>query len=204
MANQGKSKFQLNKGTDREFDISKGHKHKFDLTKEVDEPEATPETNSDPEPTQGGQGKNKWVWIILAILVVGLLVWWLLPGDGSGSETEGTPVDTTQQTVDSISTPVVPVQPEVTEEPEDTDGVNSTPEPATQAEEVQSQPQEQDQVHTQPTPSVTDNVSGDIEAEALKVIRGEYGDGQVRKDKLGNRYEAIQSRVNELKREGVF
>jgi hypothetical protein len=204
MANQGKSKFQLNKGTDREFDISKGHKHKFDLTKEVDEPEATPETNSDPEPTQGGQGKNKWVWIILAILVVGLLVWWLLPGDGSSSETEGTPVDTTQQTVDSISTPVVPVQPEVTEETGDTDGVNSTSEPATQAEEVQSQPQEQDQVHTQPTTSVTDNVSGDVEAEALKVIRGEYGDGQVRKDKLGNRYEAIQSRVNELKREGVF
>lgn len=47
-------------------------------------------------------------------------------------------------------------------------------------------------------------VSNDVEAEALKVIRGDYGDGQERKDKLGANYQTIQSRVNELKREGAF
>ncbi|MCM1141253.1 MAG: hypothetical protein NC453_22015 [Muribaculum sp.] len=44
----------------------------------------------------------------------------------------------------------------------------------------------------------------DVEAEAIKVIRGDYGVGQERKDKLGDRYQPIQNRVNELKREGVF
>jgi hypothetical protein len=38
----------------------------------------------------------------------------------------------------------------------------------------------------------------------MKVIRGDYGDGEERKEKLGSNYQSIQSRVNELKREGVF
>lgn len=48
------------------------------------------------------------------------------------------------------------------------------------------------------------NVSNDVEAEAIKVIRGDYGIGQERKDKLGDKYQTIQNRVNELKREGLF
>lgn len=47
-------------------------------------------------------------------------------------------------------------------------------------------------------------VSDDIETEALKVIRGDYGVGQERKDKPGEKYQPIQNRVNELKREGLF
>ena len=50
----------------------------------------------------------------------------------------------------------------------------------------------------------TVNVSDDVETEALKVIRGDYGVGQERKDKLGEKYQPIQNRVNELKREGLF
>ena len=52
--------------------------------------------------------------------------------------------------------------------------------------------------------SVTNNVSNDVEAEAMKVIRGDYGVGQERKNKLGEKYQTIQNRVNELKHEGVF
>lgn len=48
------------------------------------------------------------------------------------------------------------------------------------------------------------NISNDVETEALKVIRGDYGIGQERKDKLGEKYQTIQTRVNELKREGLF
>lgn len=47
-------------------------------------------------------------------------------------------------------------------------------------------------------------VSGDVEQEALNVIKGMYGNGQVRKDKLGAEYQKIQNRVNELKRQGAF
>lgn len=37
-----------------------------------------------------------------------------------------------------------------------------------------------------------------IEELARAVIRGEYGNGQERKDKLGNIYEKVQARVNEI------
>ena len=38
----------------------------------------------------------------------------------------------------------------------------------------------------------------DTDSMALKVIRGDYGNGQDRKDALGEDYQRIQSRVNEL------
>lgn len=44
----------------------------------------------------------------------------------------------------------------------------------------------------------------DVEAEAMKVIRGEYGNNPVRRNNLGSKYQEIQSRVNELKRTGKF
>ncbi len=46
--------------------------------------------------------------------------------------------------------------------------------------------------------------SEDVETEAMKVIRGDYGNVPERKERLGSRYQAIQNRVNELKRKGVF
>lgn len=52
--------------------------------------------------------------------------------------------------------------------------------------------------------SNTRDVPSDIEAEALKVIRGDYGNNPQRKSNLGNQYQPIQDRVNELKRQGVF
>ncbi|MDE6409347.1 MAG: hypothetical protein K2K81_03765 [Muribaculaceae bacterium] len=44
----------------------------------------------------------------------------------------------------------------------------------------------------------------DVEAEAMKVIRGEYGNNPVRRNNLGSKYQEIQNRVNELKRTGKF
>ena len=45
-------------------------------------------------------------------------------------------------------------------------------------------------------------ISGSIEQKALNVIRGIYGNGQVRKDKLGAEYAEIQKLVNEMYRNG--
>lgn len=47
-------------------------------------------------------------------------------------------------------------------------------------------------------------VSGSVESEALNAIRGDYGNGIVRKEKLGSSYSEVQSRVNQLKRAGKF
>lgn len=44
--------------------------------------------------------------------------------------------------------------------------------------------------------------SGTIEQKAKHVIRGDFGNGQVRKNKLGAEYETIQNKVNEMYRKG--
>lgn len=44
----------------------------------------------------------------------------------------------------------------------------------------------------------SDLSESDIENLAREVIRGNFGNGQVRKDLLGGNYDAIQKRVNEL------
>lgn len=44
----------------------------------------------------------------------------------------------------------------------------------------------------------------DLDAAALDVIRGKYGNGQARRDALGEDYAMIQRRVDEMYREGKF
>ena len=43
----------------------------------------------------------------------------------------------------------------------------------------------------------------DVEEKARKVIRGDYGNGNIRKQKLGEDYSEIQSAVNEMYRKGL-
>ena len=45
-------------------------------------------------------------------------------------------------------------------------------------------------------------IGGDVVENAKRVIRGDFGNGQERKDKLGSAYSEIQSKVNELYRSG--
>lgn len=219
MAKQDKSKFQLNKGTDHGFDISKGGKRKFDLTKDVDEPVVAP--TAEPQPTapdnsvkptpEPEEKKNgKWFWMILAIIVIILLIWWLLPG----KTTESEPI-VEEDTIEEVTTPAENTE-EVSNESEISAGGDAVEENAnvdessnpselngstTETTLVSSRPQSTNKVVNNNASSV---VSNDVESEALKVIRGEYGIGQERKNRLGNQYEVIQRRVNEMKREGVF
>lgn len=56
---------------------------------------------------------------------------------------------------------------------------------------------------TKPSPSTSAPVSGDVEENARRVIRGDFGNGQERKDKLGSSYSEIQGKVNEMYRQGL-
>ena len=51
--------------------------------------------------------------------------------------------------------------------------------------------------------STGSSASGTVEEEAIEVIRGKYGNGDVRKRNLGGRYAEIQSKVNEMYRNGL-
>lgn len=58
---------------------------------------------------------------------------------------------------------------------------------------------------SKPLFSTTDDETNmNVEKQAIKVIRGEYGNNPYRKATLGENYLPIQDKVNELKREGVF
>lgn len=46
-------------------------------------------------------------------------------------------------------------------------------------------------------------IGGDVVENAKRVIRGDFGNGQERKDKLGSAYSEIQSKVNEMYRQGL-
>lgn len=46
-------------------------------------------------------------------------------------------------------------------------------------------------------------IGGDVVENAIRVIRGDFGNGKERKDKLGSAYSEIQSKVNELYRQGL-
>lgn len=46
-------------------------------------------------------------------------------------------------------------------------------------------------------------LEGTLEEKAKRVIRGEFGNGQERKNLLGSSYEEIQSKVNEMYRDGL-
>lgn len=56
---------------------------------------------------------------------------------------------------------------------------------------------------TKPFSVTSAPVSGDVETNARRVIRGDFGNGQERKDKLGSSYSEIQGKVNEMFRQGI-
>lgn len=73
--------------------------------------------------------------------------------------------------------------------------------PATIAEPAQSKPAATQ--HTRSSSATSASVSGDVEENARRVIRGDFGNGQERKDKLGSSYSEIQGKVNEMYRQGL-
>ena len=68
---------------------------------------------------------------------------------------------------------------------------------------TQSQVTQQKQNATSIASVETVHISGNVEENARRVIRGDFGNGQERKDKLGSAYAEIQSKVNEMYRQGL-
>lgn len=56
---------------------------------------------------------------------------------------------------------------------------------------------------TTTTQETSTPINDDVEENARRVIRGDFGNGQTRKDKLGSSYSEIQGRVNEMYRQGL-
>lgn len=225
MAKQDKGKFQLNKGKDHSFDISKGGKRKFDLSKEDDEPIVSSSPASSPQdspklgdpvydtqsvPAPHRKNNGKWLWIILAIIVLVILIWVLFLGKTSDSQPkeekesiEATSVPSTQEN-DSPTIENDSLKDEATGATEDINSEAPTNQ-TTPAGKSDANNPASSQATNSAVPEKSSSITPtDVETEALKVVRGDYGNGAERKNRLGDRYNAIQKRVNELKREGRF
>jgi hypothetical protein len=172
-------------------------KRKVQLRTKVEGPESPSVTNPIEPEKSSGNGKN---FLIIAAVVVVCIIGWLLL---SKSENE-------QITEPEVAEVAVPSS-------EEQDESNAASEESEQPQAEETAPKEEEATQETAAPKETPvekpttnvvssaaNVSGDVEAEAMKVIRGDYGDGEERKAKLGSEYQKIQNRVNQLKREGVF
>lgn len=85
---------------------------------------------------------------------------------------------------------------QIAEEPK----AKATEEPMTEATEGKKNNSE----HTLSSSESYINLpTGSIEEQAHKVIRGDYGNGLERKQKLGDKYTVIQNKVNEMYRNGL-
>lgn len=166
-----------------------------------------------PKPPKG----KKWIlWlIIIVILAIGGYLWYSNSGKTSS---EGSPSDSTEVArTDSLETskpdsivgkdssrtaavgangnsdlPSATKQnKESRQQSETTQTVDNTNEPSSEATTTQS------------VQSTEEEPDGSVEKTANEVVKGIYGNGNVRKNKLGNRYQEIQNRVNEMYRQGL-
>lgn len=202
----------------RKFNLEKHVKRSFNLEKEVAatpapsaEAPATPQPAPAPAPagggdaTQTGNGGNKGkhvLSLVVGLAVVAAIGFAAFRGCNSNSSQ---PVD--EPVVDTVMDEQPTAPTDSTQRADSTQfegGDQDTP--AGAPNEVQPQddavnaatPSAQPETSTPSTPSATKAAtpSKDVDAEVQKVLRGDYGNGQERKDKLGSSYTKIQRAVN--------
>lgn len=178
-----------------------------------------------PTPPEENGGSKSWMWIV-ALIVVAVIAFFGYKGcSGLETEASGSDKDTTSLVSDSTQTEksdsTEAEKPETTDEGaamESQDNGNETDAPAidngtpkannggTDAAKSEQKPAE-----TAKPVSTSKNVdkpvvptapiSGSVEENARRVIRGDFGNGEVRKQDLGDQYLEIQSKVNEMYRQ---
>lgn len=181
-------------------------RHKVQLRKKVEESQSVvePEPSIAPAPIPEPESpkSNNWIWWIVAVIVLCVIGYFVF----SKSDNEQS----------------APAETEVVEETVADDSGNQTDNPSEGVQDEANDQEAPEAAQTEQSAEVSEpeanasmqsiqsnavespSVTNDLEAEAMKVIRGDYGVGQERKSKLGSKYQSIQNRVNELKREGVF
>lgn len=202
----------------RKFNLEKHVKRSFNLEKEgaatpapSAEAPATPQPAPTPAPagggnaTQTGNGGNKGknvLSLVVGLAVVAAIGFAAFRGCNSNSSQ---PVD--EPVVDTVMDEQPTAPTDSTQRADSTQfGGGDQNAPAGAPNEVQPQddavnaatPSAQPETSTSSTPSTTKTAtpSTDMDAEVQKVLHGDYGNGQERKNKLGSSYSKIQRAVN--------
>ena len=184
-------------------------KHKVQLRKKVEEPVVAVEAEPGNTPTPDKSSSKTWLWnllnnplflIFFGIIAVIAICYFIFSKSGD------TTITVTEQETEVVEETIVHTdsvgKKGVTEDVLPTD----ENEESINADNQEAKENESPATNSNIAKSTVNhaNVSNDVETEAMKVIRGDYGVCQERKDILGTKYQTIQSRVNELKREGIF
>lgn len=182
----------------------------------VEEPKAPP---TPPTPPEENGGSKVWMWVVALIVVAVIAFFGYKSCSGSEIAKPGNDKDSISVVSDSTQTEkddtVGTEKPESTDDgvaKESQDNGSETDIPATS--NSQTNGAEVSKLDQKPVESVssaptsidkpvaqTASVSGSVEEKARQVIRGDYGKGQERKDKLGAAYTEIQGKVNEIYRQ---
>ncbi len=159
----------------------------------------TPE-DFDKEPKTPKKGYIKWIIIaVIGILAILAIIFGL---KGCNSDNQSQNIEISSPSVSEMQDSVVAI-----EVVEDIDSIADGTHQAKESFDEQTTDKstisiESPEKIAEPV-SNTDGVSN-VETEALKVIRGDYGNNPERRRNLGSNYQSIQNRVNELKRQGAF
>lgn len=214
-------RFELVKESNREFDLSKKTARKFELKKE--------DVGNSSEPIIPiPEKERKTNWRMITGCIIGLVIMCLLgygayyyfnSSDENTDDTNTEIVDGTAKTFDESDN-----KGQNNDQTEGTPGSESAEvgsldngeETESPAQEETSSKAEQKRdvpakatIQTAKTIQLTTPVSesittsGSLEEKAKEVIRGNYGNGEDRKQKLGEHYSEIQSKVNEMYRSGL-
>lgn len=164
------------------------------------------------EPVKNSNGGNKRnLWIFLGIIALVVILSFVFLGKNKGSKSQlpkdngGTvvkidsikPTEDNTETTDSIS---------VTKEDSalKKNSVNLTPEKSSNEDNSNNgSTTNVAKDELKPQNSSSEPLNGSLEQKAIAVIRGTYGNGLERKQKLGNEYTVIQNKVNEMYRDGL-
>lgn len=180
------------------------------------------QTTQQPNPSSNGKGKK--LGVLIVIVVIAVVAFFLLKPDNSGNDVSvSSPAtsETVAQNADNAQEQEVaqPVS-ESTSNEESTSVVekdksnnevsdNNGNKPATVSEqEEKTQATTETRTQTKEVTSKTTQKEeaipvGSIEEKAKLVIRGDFGNGEERKMKLGSEYSAIQNKVNEMYAKGL-
>ena len=159
-------------------------KHKVTLRRKVaeEEPVAAPAGNN-------GNGTKKW-WLIIILVVEALAVALILIFRDTDSSTDNTELPVSAQSEEPVAEktipgPDAPVAEEIEMEEIPTEQV---PQPETSVAE------QKENTVCKTTISTPAASSDSLEEQARRVIRGDYGNGAERRERLGDRYTEIQNR----------
>lgn len=160
--------------------------------------------------------KSPKIWIVLVLIIV-LVLFLCYKGCDKSSVSETSNDQTVTTQVDDNKSSVVDAEneSEVTPSNETDDNADedvaseSEPKDSKSGESVAENSVVESQASTDMEKSVRQNnassvsISGTLEEKAKAVIRGNYGNGLERKRRLGDEYAEIQSKVNEMYRNGL-